>query len=147
MTCYLRYGECQLGNGCQWSAGEVGGGTVSVPITTSVPVTVIVDGAYHVINATHGSDYFQTAREFCTRMNIMSPVCAPSIGQRLGNALFCNGSTTSHGRSLFRIARTKRNEYSIEFDLIRHILVDDFGLVECTESTESGRTRAVRLRF
>jgi hypothetical protein len=134
----LRYGECQLGNGCQWSAGEVGGGTVSVPITTSVPVTVIVDGAYHVINATHGSDYFQTAREFCTRMNIMSPVCAPSIGQRLGNALFCNGSTTSHGRSLFRIARTKRNEYSIEFDLIRHILVDDFGLVECTESTESG---------
>ena len=132
-----RFGKCQKGlGGCGWFVPPMISSLepISVePQEDKAIVTVYFNDHPVSIEAMRSEDRFSLARKYCEQNNVHSAHCAPSIGQRIGDALFCQDNRQKYQKKTFRFLRTPEMSYSIEFDLIRDILVDA-GMIECTEA-------------
>ena len=121
-----RYSKCQLFGICDNNI------ELFDNVSRYVQIPIEINGKDIYINASSSLNRFVQAKDFCEAHQIASPVCAPSIGRAIGDMLYCRAHQQFKYR--FRFIRSSEYDYTIEFDLLRDILVNNFGWVECNES-------------
>ena len=120
-----RYSPCQLhGTECSFRLAMNSHGKIHANIS------LYLDGEEVVLGVDSGTNRFKQADQFCKSHSVESTSCAPMLGQKIGNALYCN---LPRYKYRFKFIRSIKYAYSVEFDLIREILVNDFGWIECDE--------------